>query len=438
MIGRLIVASCVLSALTHCTSGDVPNRARSVGAGGLGGTGGVGGMGGTGGMRAMVRPPVAGMDGGTTDAGSRDAGSRDAAAPHRELPAPNIASIFKTGCATSSTHLELLPSNLLFVIDRSASMACNPPPTTSSADCESNPVRADATLGSKWEITRSSLSSAISLLPPEAVVGLTYFSNDDACGVHSSPIVPLAKLDEAQRSVITVSLSNVTPGGATPIVGATILAYKHLHERALAGAIHGKQFVVLLTDGQQSAACSDPDQCAGQQACTDLLVNTEVPKAAGPGVGIKTFVIGAPGSEPARSVLSQIAKNGGTAPSDCDVAKGNCHFDMTTQPNFDQALSDALSQIAGRALSCELPVPRPDGGQVDPLLVNVVYSPADGSEPSLILKDDRKACDSGADGWQYADNMAKIQLCGPSCDKVKKNPGARVDVVLGCAVRALQ
>ena len=29
------------------------------------------------------------------------------------------------------------------------------------------------------------------------------------------------------------SLQNVTPGGGTPLVGATILAYKHLHMLAL-------------------------------------------------------------------------------------------------------------------------------------------------------------------------------------------------------------
>lgn len=404
--------------MTGCVSDDgtVRDMRPSSGRGGAGGSG-----------RVIVNSPAAGSGGATADAGPR------------LLPAlsgPNISAIFKTGCATASMQSELLPSNLLFVIDRSASMACNPPPTTASILCEMNPVAADPKLPSKWQITRGALSSAISALPAETVVGLSYFSNDDACGVHSNPSVPLAKLDDAQRSVIAVSLANVEPSGATPLVGATILAYQHLHQLALAGAIHGKQFVVLLTDGQQSDACSDPDHCTGQQACTDLLVNQEVPKAAGLGVGIKTFVIGAPGSEPARRVLSQIAKNGGTAPSGCDVTAGNCHFDMTTQAKFDQALADALTQIAGRALSCELPMPRPDGGQVDPQLVNVVYSPANGSQPTLIFKDDHAACDTGADGWQYTDNGTKIELCGPSCTKVKNNRGARVDVVLGCPVRA--
>jgi hypothetical protein len=314
-------------------------------------------------------------------------------------------------------------------------MACNPPPTTDSAECEADPMRADSALPSKWEITRNALVKAIAALPDETVVGISYFSNDDACGVHSLPSVPVAPLGASQRQAIEASLRHVDPNGATPLVGATILAYSHLHEAALNGRIRGNKYVVLLTDGQQSDKCSDPDLCTDQASCTKLLIDEEVPKAAGPGVNIKTFVIGAPGSEPARSTLSAIAKNGGTAPDGCDVAAGNCHFDMTKQTKFDQALADALSQIAGRAvLSCELQVPKPGGMPVDPKLVNVVYSPADGSAPSLIFKDDRAGCDTGANGWQYADDMQKIRLCGAACTHVRDDHGARVDVVLGCPV----
>ena len=62
---------------------------------------------------------------------------------------------------------------------------------------------------------------------------------------------------------------------------------------------------MLITDGEQSEQCSYTPRCADAQSCYDLLVDQEVPKAACPGVGIRTFVIGAPGSEPARSVLSK-------------------------------------------------------------------------------------------------------------------------------------
>ena len=384
-----------------------------------------------------VQPDAAGAMSGSGSSGADGSGGT-LGMPRSPLPPKprtlDVDAIFQTGCARLSPPSELLASNLLFVIDRSASMACNPPPTTDSAACEANPVQADTNLPTKWEITRTALSLAISALPSDVVVGLSYFSDDDACGVRSSPNVPLLPRDEAQTAAIEASLSSVQPAGATPLVGATILAYQHLHQAALRGEIRGNQFVVLITDGQQSDACSDPPRCADQASCTVLLVDDEVPKASGKGVGIKTFVIGAPGSEPARSVLSRIAKNGGTAPADCDVSAGTCHFDMTTQPRFDEALQQALKTIAGQVVSCELAMPKPGDLAVDLKRINVVYSPPDGATPSIIPKDDRAACDEGANGWQYADGETKIRLCGPKCELVRSHPGARVDVVLGCPV----
>jgi hypothetical protein len=269
-------------------------------------------------------------------------------------------------------------------------------------------------------------------------VGISYFSNDDACGVHSSPSVPLNVLDGAQRATVDASLSNIHPDGATPLVGATVLAYQHLHQQALMGAIDGKKYVVLLTDGEQSEPCSDDARCEGADSCTDLLVNEEVAKAAGPGVQIDTFVIGAPGSEPARQVLSQIARIGRTAPEGCDATAGDCHFDMTRGQAFDEALQDALQEIAGRsALTCELPMPVSEDGSLDPTRVNVVYSPSLGG-PLVILQDDRFPCNDGADGWQYSPDGTQIQLCGPICERVRRDRGARVDVVLGCPVQRPQ
>jgi hypothetical protein len=347
-----------------------------------------------------------------------------------------VDAILEGGCATSTLESELLPSNLLFVIDRSSSMACNPPPTTESDACELDSVRANPFLPSKWEITRDALIDAIDRLPRETVVGLSYFSNDDGCGVHSMPSVALADLDGGQRSAIRASLFNVEPRGSTPIVGAVILAYRHLHAEALAREIRGNKFVVLLTDGEQSESCSDPPRCDSPEECTELLIDSEVPKAAGSGVGIKTFVIGAPGSEPARAVLSQMALAGGTARADCDPQAGDCHFDMTTQSSFADGLSSALSAISGRAaLSCELPMPRSNGSEVDPMRVNVVYSPGNGSAPQLVLQDDRFGCEQGANGWQYADGQTKIRLCGPACEVVRADEAGRLDVVLGCPVR---
>ena len=70
-------------------------------------------------------------------------------------------------------------------------------------------VRAMAAEPSKWEITSQALTTALETLPANATVGISYFSNDDMCGVQSTPNVELSKLDTAQRGIIRASLRNV-------------------------------------------------------------------------------------------------------------------------------------------------------------------------------------------------------------------------------------
>ena len=142
-------------------------------------------------------------------------------------------------------------------------------------------------------------------------------------------------------------------------------------------------------------------------------------------------MIGVPGSEGAREVLSTIAQRGGTAPHDCDADAGTCHFDMTEETELGPALSMALDQIVGRALSCELPLP--DSDSLDLNRVNVVYSSSLGEPPRVIPRDDSKpSCGEGVNGWQYAADGRSIQLCGAPCDAARKDGAGRMDVVLGC------
>src|SRR5581483_11006054 len=75
--------------------------------------------------------------------------------------------------------------NILFLIDRSGSMQCNPPPTTQSFLCELAPSRADATMPSKLEIVEQALSGAFNQLRPTMMnqpktrAGLAILSTDD-------------------------------------------------------------------------------------------------------------------------------------------------------------------------------------------------------------------------------------------------------------------
>lgn len=242
-------------------------------------------------------------------------------------------------------------------------MNCNLPPITASADCEnmSPPAKVDMTAPSKWEVISSTISASLAQFVPtdpsiKVKVGLAYFSIDGVCGANSTPAVPVADADDAQFDLIRNSVAAQKPNGGTPIVGATILGYQYLY-RAL--DVTSNAHIILITDGQDSCAdyyASNPAIGPGDHVA-DLIMN-QAPKALS--VGIKTWVIGAPGSEPARSMLSNLAVSGGTRRSaDCtpgtDAAPtvGDCHYDMTTG-DFQAALTMALTHIMA-VVTCEAP-----------------------------------------------------------------------------------
>lgn len=354
-------------------------------------------------------------------------------------------------CGSSNYQSQLLPSNILFLVDRSGSMNCNLPPITASAACELNPVAADPTQPTKWSVITASLASALDLLAsvPNTSVGLTFFSNDDVCGVSSKPNVELAPLvkNGPQLAALKSALTNGKPKGGTPIVGATILAFKHLHEELQAP---GNRFVVLVTDGSDSCIAGGDGGDAHENYATEgvtgdvvsRLLDTELPKAAT--VNIRTFVIGAPGSEPARGLLSKIAFAGNTGKSaTCDhtsedpAPDAECHFDMTRSGDFGADLTTALKNITGQAVTCDFDVPKSaDGKTVDVTKLNVNYFKNGGTtdaDKTALFRDDTKPCDAGAEGWQFIDaDDTKIRLCGSVCDTVRSDLKASVVVSVGC------
>jgi len=331
-----------------------------------------------------------------------------------------------TDCEATAYQSKELPTSMLFVLDRSRSMVCNLPPLQSSADCEADPQASDASAPSKWQITRDAFTKTFEELPVGgSLVGLSFFANDGDCGVDSTPEVALEELDGAHQQKLAEALAQVTPNGRTPIVGATILAYAHLHQEAKAP---GNRYVVLMTDGAESCAPDGIDQ----------LLMREVQRARE--ANIRTFVIGAPGSEPARKVLSELAYRGGTArASGCvhdmqgpdDV--GDCHLDMTKSTDFAGALRAALGTVSLASQSCEFPVAASD----QPDNVNVQYTPSSGATPECFSRDD-KPCDGEANGWQFArrpdgkPDTSKVVLCGAACERIRKDPTARVDILVGC------
>ncbi len=339
-------------------------------------------------------------------------------------------------CNAKSYASAQVPASMLFVVDRSGSMACNAPPFQTTEECNADPHRLSDIEPSRWETTIGALKEAFTGLEnSNATVGLSMFSTDGYCGVDSTPLVGLGPVDPTQQAALAMAMDNASPAGGTPIVGGVVLGYHHLHEELHAT---GNRYVVLITDGEESCGMAgDENNVEDLMASRALLLQTEVQKARE--ANIRTFVIGSPGSEGARGFLSQLAFEGGTARSeDCvhgdpDGDVGDCHFDLSTETDFANVLKQTLGEVSGQALACEFAAPY----GANALNVNVQMS-QNGSAPECLAHA-AGPCDA-TDGWQFpvgpdgAEDTSRVLLCGAACDRLKSDPTTVVDVILGCAV----
>jgi hypothetical protein len=333
-------------------------------------------------------------------------------------------------CARWSAEAQGQPSVLEFVVDVSGSM------TETSASTGRD---------TKWEVTREALRAAIHQLPASVAAGLSFYPNMlsqdsstprpvEDC-VNTSDNVPIAALTAAQRTAMEDALDQVRPRvwGATPTHDAYNVALSELR----AAQLPGSRYVAIITDGQPTQA----ENCIGTVDMCNPQPTAPIVQAIGDAwtqEGNATFVVGSPGSEAnvctgadVRFWLSQAARVGGTGTLGCtDQGPAYCHFDISGAPDFAQALSGALTSIAGSVVSCNYDVPLPPPGEtLDPSKVNMIYTEGAGT-PWLVLPNTSAECDRG---WHYTSpaNTA-IEVCSITCDLIKRDPGARVDLVFGC------
>lgn len=328
-----------------------------------------------------------------------------------------------SGCAKETSRGKLRPSNLLFVVDRSGSMGCNPPEdgqSTKNCLLLSGPISTEGP--SKWDLTEKAVESALTELRRAGTVraGLSLFPKAGSrCTVTSEPEVAIATLDEEQQAKMVAAMMATTPFGETPLAGATILSYAHLLEGMRSEKLDGESFVVLITDGYETCKTEEIPK----------LLSEDVPNARNL-LGVRTYVIGAPGSDEGRALLSEMAVAAGTELSgDCTYGPsstdGNCHYDMTESVDFASDLLDALTRVNAEVLACTIELPTdPNGGSVDLRSVNVLVN-----GKSRPMQNDG-AC-SKTDGWRYASDYSSIHLCGNVCREAKQK-GAEVTVILGC------
>jgi hypothetical protein len=319
-------------------------------------------------------------------------------------------------CAGESAGAELAPSILQLLVDTSGSMDQDAPGGQRT----------------KWEVTRSSVLDAIAGMPTTTTLGVVFYPNvpnDTRPCFDQRTAVSLNILSadgSQQRQQINNAFSRQRPQGGTP----THDAYRYAINQVKGINVAGARFVVLITDGTPTYSVG----CVGTGMQTDPVDSSPliVEAASAFATGLRTFVIGSPGSEDARVNLSRMAEAGGTARPGCSHDGPNyCHFDMTRERDLGAGLSSALELISGVALSCYYEIPQPpNGAQLDLGKVNVLFTPAGGPE-ELILQSPDQGC---SEGWQYTDGNNRIQLCGSTCDRVRDSNGG-LTLEFGCATQ---
>jgi hypothetical protein len=335
-------------------------------------------------------------------------------------PNANVPGYFDgEACAAQSAGAESAPSVLQLLVDTSGSMDEDAP----------------GTRGSKWTVTRSAVLDAVSGMPEDTAVGVIFYpnvpnNNADPCIRRQTAvqIAELARGGSQQRQRITQAFQRQQPEGGTPTHDAFEYAVSDMSGSAAAG----ERFIVLITDGIPTFSLGCEGN--GQNNNDDPVDSTPLIAAARDAAtrGIRTFVIGSPGSDDARGSLSRMAEAGGTASAGCSHDGPNyCHFDMTREQDLGAGLTSALGIISGVALGCRYAVPdAPDGAALDPAKVNVLFTPPTGVQ-ELIGQSLDESC---SEGWRYTDNQSQIRLCSNTCERVQGSEGS-LSLAFGCATQ---
>ena len=407
----------VLGLAFACGSSDEGDDKGSLGSGATGGTASIG-VGGSGSI------PIGGSG---NSAGSQGSGATSGSG----AILPETAETLRMkACAARTGEAELLPTVLDLVVDTSFSM-------------NDRPRNSDQT---KWDITSDALETAIDGLPSTTAVGVLFYPNkgteagrpeDEPRDIRECvnidamiPIEPLAEDGSAHRRQLARAIEDAGPNGSTP----THDAYRYAYQNGMqASDLTGNRFMLLITDGAPTFAL----QCTGGGGPDDPQPTQPIIDdiRAAREEGVRTFIIGSPGSESVngvdvRSWLAEAAVRGGTARSGCSLyGPDYCHIDLSQNADFAGALNAAFARILGQIVSCSFELPSPPPGEMlNPDQINVIYSTGSGSTETLIGRNEDPNC---VEGWQL-DDQNRLTLCSATCDQVKSNPLARIELLFGC------
>jgi hypothetical protein len=193
---------------------------------------------------------------------------------------------------------------------------------------------------------------------------------------------------------------------------------------AATAASGGARFVILVTDGPPTASLG----CVWEGPEAEPVPWEPLVEAVVSAFGerIRTFAVGSVGSAGTTEMLARVADRGGTSRCGGGLDE-SCYFDLTTNPDFGEALWGDILTLSGLDDTCTAPIPKP-ARPLDLSDVAVRVWRADGTLRQMI-EDTEGDCDAG---WRFDSDYANVEICPDTCAQIFDEPGNSIEIVFGC------
>jgi hypothetical protein len=337
-------------------------------------------------------------------------------------------------CGAATVKLDFVRPNLYFAIDASGSMLESIPRTVGEGSSQFVPI-------DRYRSLAGAIQTLLGRVGHRVNYGATLFPTADQSCDAGEEVQALTPGDTVSFAVsgelgpvlkqLMFSINRRTPRGGTPVAQALQGLLPKLSGRGAA------TYVFLLTDGgpncdavtgcgpetcipnlehvqfQEDLFCADPINCCdpsifGPENCLDGEHSRAAVQALAD-AGIRTFVIGIPGSDAFGEVLDQLADIGGLA-----RAGSPRYYRVADADELETTLGGLGLAVA---LSCTIELTQP---AADPLLVNLFF------DGQLVPADP-------IDGWTFRDENT-VQVLGAACSLMQSGQVLQADVVAGCPV----
>ncbi|HEY5961978.1 MAG TPA: hypothetical protein VIV60_35715 [Polyangiaceae bacterium] len=361
--------------------------------------------------------------------------------PNRNLTESEATAITQQACNAWAIEPEASAGNKIeLVIDVSSSMSSRAPGTNQT----------------KWEVTREALVEAVpgtangGGLPGNTSVGMMFYPNMVNETVSKTPTEPSVCLNtEAEvamdvlggnsngshREQVRNALNDIVLGRGTPTADAYAYVLYNTVLSEVQTAVEGDPYMLLITDGMPTLYqnCYNPSGSLSNLEGDPIVALIDDAFNH----GVKTFVVGSPGSEDGRAWLSKAAWIGGTAAGGCNITTFGapyCHMDMTTAADFSVALRNGLASVMSMITTCrfEIPATSADGTQsvdVDKIAPIIRFS---NGQITLVGKTNAAAGSACNEGYRIVSNT-QMELCKNTCSLLQSDAQATVQFIFGCA-----